>query len=110
MNAGTLSCALLGAVLASLGQVSFKWGAAGRLALAEFANPWIMLGLLLYLAGTLAWIRALATVPLTVLYPFTALTYVMVNLLAVVLLGESLSLRGVAGSALVLLGLLLVAS
>ena len=34
MNAGTLSCALLGAVLASLGQVSFKWGAAGRLALA----------------------------------------------------------------------------
>lgn len=110
MSGRVLSLALLGAVLASLGQVSFKWGATGRAALLEFANPWIVLGMLLYLAGTVAWIRALATAPLTVVYPFTALTYVLVYLMAVGLLGETLTTRGVAGTALVLLGLLMVAS
>jgi undecaprenyl phosphate-alpha-L-ara4N flippase subunit ArnE len=102
--------ALLGAVLAALGQVSFKWGATGRTGVSDFVNPGIALGLLLYLAGTLSWIRALSEVPLTVLYPFTALTYVLVNLLALAVLGEQLTARGLAGTALVLLGLFLVAT
>ena len=99
-----------GAVLAAMGQVSFKWGAEGRQAFVDFINPAIMLGLLLYMAGTLLWVRALSAVPLTVLYPFAALTYVLVNVFAVALLGEQLSLRTVAGTGLVLLGLFLVAT
>lgn len=102
--------ALLGAVLAAFGQVSFKYGAEGRAALPEFLNFWIALGFTLYLAGTICWILALSAVPLTVLYPFTALTFVLVNAFAVMLLGEQLSARGVAGTALVLLGLFLVAT
>ena len=71
---------------------------------------WILLGLVLYFAGTVFWILALSAVPLTVLYPFAALTYVLVNLFAVVLLGEQLTAKGVAGTAFVLLGLFLVAT
>ena len=110
MRVAMFGLALLGAVLAALGQVSFKLGASGRSSVAEFVNPGIAIGLLLYLAGTLSWIRALSEVPLTVLYPFTALTYVLVNLLALTVLGEQLTARGVAGTALVLLGLFLVAT
>jgi drug/metabolite transporter (DMT)-like permease len=73
-------------------------------------NMWIFMGLALYGAGTLLWILALSAVPLTVLYPFAALTYVLVHVLAVVLLGEHLTRRGMAGTALVLAGLFLVAS
>lgn len=102
--------AVAGAVFAALGQVSFKWGAEGRQGLLEFINPAILLGLLLYMAGTLLWVRALAAVPLTVLYPFAALTYVLVNVFAVTMLGEQLTPRVVAGTGLVLLGLFLVAS
>jgi drug/metabolite transporter (DMT)-like permease len=102
--------ALMGAVLAALGQVSFKHGADGRAILMEFVNPWILLGLALYLGGTVLWILALSAVPLTLLYPFSALTYVLVNLLAVTLLGEQLTARGLTGTALVLLGLFLVAT
>lgn len=110
MKAQIIALALAGALLAALGQVSFKQGADGRAVLADFANVWILLGLALYFAGTVFWILALSAVPLTVLYPFAALTYVLVNLFAVTLLGESLTPKGMAGTALVLLGLFLVAS
>jgi drug/metabolite transporter (DMT)-like permease len=110
MKAQVIAYALIGAVLAALGQVSFKLGAQGRAGLLEFVNLWILLGLMLYLAGTLFWIFALSAVPLTVLYPFAALTYVLVNVLAVVMLGEQLTTKGVAGTAFVLLGLFLVAT
>lgn len=109
MKQQVIALAIAGAMFAALGQVSFKWGANGKQSLLEFLNPAILLGLLLYVTGTLFWIRALAAVPLTVLYPFAALTYVLVNVLAVVLLGEQLTFRLVAGTGLVLLGLFLVA-
>jgi undecaprenyl phosphate-alpha-L-ara4N flippase subunit ArnE len=105
-----IAFALIGAVLAALGQVSFKQGADGRALLADFMNLWIVLGMGLYVAGTVFWILALSAVPLTILYPFAALTYVLVNVFAVVLLGEQLTVRGVAGTGLVLLGIFLVAT
>lgn len=110
MKAQLVAFALIGAVLAALGQVSFKCGAQGRVDLLDFANIWILLGLVLYFAGTVFWILALSAVPLTVLYPFAALTYVLVNVFAVMLLGEQLTTKGVAGTAFVLLGLFLVAT
>jgi drug/metabolite transporter (DMT)-like permease len=110
MKAQILAFALAGAVLAALGQVSFKFGAQGRSGLLDFVNLWIFLGLILYFAGTVFWVLALSAVPLTVLYPFAALTYVLVNLFAVTLLGEQLTTKGMTGTAFVLLGLFLVAT
>jgi undecaprenyl phosphate-alpha-L-ara4N flippase subunit ArnE len=110
MKQQVIAFALIGAILAALGQVSFKQGAAGRAVLVDFMNLWILVGLALYVAGTIFWILALSTVPLTVLYPFSALTYVLVNLFAVTLLGEQLTVRGLAGTGFVLLGLFLVAT
>ena len=37
--------AVAGALFAAFGQVCFKFGAAGRVQLIQFANPWILLGL-----------------------------------------------------------------
>jgi drug/metabolite transporter (DMT)-like permease len=105
-----VALALLGAVLAAFGQVSFKHGADGRTMLSEFMNGWILLGFAFYIAGTALWILALSAVPLTVVYPFAALTYVLVNVLALVLLGEHLSMRALAGTGCVLVGLFLVAT
>jgi undecaprenyl phosphate-alpha-L-ara4N flippase subunit ArnE len=110
MKQQVIAFALIGAILAAFGQVSFKHGADGRAVLLDFMNLWILLGLVLYFAGTVFWIMALSMVPLTVLYPFAALTYVLVNLFAVTLLGEQLTVKGVAGTGFVLLGLFLVAT
>jgi undecaprenyl phosphate-alpha-L-ara4N flippase subunit ArnE len=110
MKSTPLLYAIVGAVLAAFGQVSLKSGAEGRVTALEFVNAWVLVGLILYAASTVLWILALSSIPLTAVYPFTALTYVLVNVLAVALLGERLSSQGLIGMGVVLFGLFLVAT
>ena len=99
---------LAGVLLAAVGQVLFKIGATGHSALADFVNPAIIGGLFCYGLGTAFWILALSKAPLTVVYPFTALTFVLVYAAGVLFLGETASLRSLIGIALILAGLFLV--
>jgi undecaprenyl phosphate-alpha-L-ara4N flippase subunit ArnE len=110
MKSAPLVLAAAGAVLAAFGQVSLKFGADGRVAPMEFINGWVALGLAQYLAGAALWLAALSSLPLMAVYPFTALTYVLVNTLAFVLFNERLSPQGLLGTAIVLIGLFLVAT
>ena len=100
---------LVGSALAAAGQVAFKLGATGRTHLLAFCNGWIALGLTCYLLGTLLWIFALSRASLTVVYPFTALTFVLVYLAGVLLLGEATTSRQLGGVSLVLAGLYFIA-
>jgi drug/metabolite transporter (DMT)-like permease len=100
----------LGALCAAAGQVCFKLGATGRVALPEFLNTYIIVGLLLYVIGTLFWIAALSKAPLNAVYPFTALTFVLVLIFSAVVLREDLSLRALAGTVIVVVGLYFVYS
>ena len=86
-----------------------KVGAQGRVHALEFLNAPVAFGLLLYLCGTILWIYVLSKEKLVVVYAFTALTFVLVYLGAVLTLGESLTLRASGGVALVLAGLYLLA-
>jgi drug/metabolite transporter (DMT)-like permease len=99
---------LAGAAFGAVGQVLFKVGATSRTALADFINSWICLGLMSYGLGTLIWIYALSKAPLTVVYPFTALTFVMVYGSGILLFGEQTSVRAGLGVGLVLVGLFLI--
>lgn len=103
-----LALAAVGAILAALGQLCFKFGADGRTGLAEFVNIWIASGLLLYGTSTAAWIKALSAAPLTAIYPFTALTYVLVIILGAAILNEDISNNSMIGAAIVLLGLVVM--
>jgi undecaprenyl phosphate-alpha-L-ara4N flippase subunit ArnE len=101
---------LTGSVCAAFGQLLFKLGATGRTSFASFVNGRILLGLILYSIGTGLWIVALSRAKLTSVYPFTALTFVLVYLLGVAVLGEVVPLRAAVGVTLVLLGLFLIAN
>lgn len=105
MKYSTLVLAGLAAAFGAFGQIFLKYGAEGRVNFVEFVNIWITFGLLLYGVGTIAWIIALSSAPLTAVYPFTALTYILVNILAITVLGERLSFNVLIGTALVLTGL-----
>ncbi|GAB3282209.1 hypothetical protein [Parahaliea aestuarii] len=105
MTPATLALLLTAALCASGGQLLFKIGASGRTALLEFINLPIVAGLALYAAATVLWIYVLSTQALTTVYAFTVLTFALVYLGGVFLLGERLSPGGMAGTALVLLGL-----
>lgn len=52
-------------------------------------SPMVMLGLVLYGLGALAWIAVLARVDLSVAYPFLAMNFILVTLSSQFLLGES---------------------
>jgi len=98
----------LSAVFATTGQLLFKVGASRAQAWHDFINLTIGFGLLAYGASTALWVVALSRLPLKLVYPFTALTLVMVYVSAAIFLGEKFSVRGFMGTLLVLGGLGLI--
>jgi undecaprenyl phosphate-alpha-L-ara4N flippase subunit ArnE len=85
-----------------------KAGATGRTEFLQFVNPYIVIGLGLYALGSLLWIASMSSLPLTVVYPFTALSFVLVLLGAVVFQGERPSAVNLIGTVFVLVGIGLV--
>ena len=99
---------LLGSVLGASGQVLLKTGANGATSLNDYANLWIVLGLGCYALGTAFWLLALARLPLSKVYPFTILTFVLVYVGSVYILGERISITLAVGLALVFSGLVVI--
>ena len=107
--------ALVAVVFAAGGQILLKLGLGGSSMHAEpslasllhkVSSPTIIFGLLAYALSMVCWLFALQRTNLSVLYPFTALTYVLVMLASYSVLNESLSPVRIAGILLVLVGLL----
>jgi undecaprenyl phosphate-alpha-L-ara4N flippase subunit ArnE len=108
MSPGSVLILIASTLCAALGQILFRAGARNAETLVEFFNRWIMVGLFAYGVGTVLWIYVLSRAPLTVAYPFTALTFVLVYLAGAVLFGEPVTVRAMAGVVLVLGGLFLI--
>lgn len=103
MSGVTVALLLASCLLAAVGQLLFRNGAAGRTGLGEFVNGQLAAGLAAYAASTLLWVAALSRAPLALVYPFTLLTFVLVGAGAVVVLGETVNRT-------VLLGWLVIAA
>lgn len=101
---------LAASISAAVGQMLFKAGAAGRSHWQEFINLSLIGGLGCYGLSTLLWIYCLSKLPLRVVYPYTALTFVLVYVGAFFLFGERPGVRGIAGVLMVLGGLFLINS
>ncbi len=103
-------------LLISIGQILFKLtsertGGADLGGIAGMVtDPYLIAAIAIYGFGTVVWIYVLKAVPLTVAYPFMALTFCAVPLLAWGLLGEALTLKYGVGAALIVAGLLVVNS
>ena len=103
---GALGAALLSSVCcAAVGQVLLKLGAQGRLDALALINRDIAGGLALYAVSLVLWLYALVRLPLSTVYPFTALTLILVGALSSVVLGERPTPFALAGWCLVALGL-----
>lgn len=103
------------------GQLVLKWqmgqagalpdGAAAKLGflLQQFLNPWIFSGFVSAFAASLAWMAAMTRFELNYAYPFMSLAFVIVMALGVMFLGEAISIRKIAGTLLVVAGLIVIA-
>jgi len=114
MTATSQVLALVCVALIALGQVLFKYG-AGALQLSQSlldrrALAILMTALAVYGAATLLWIFLLRSVPLGRLYPYMALSFVLVALASWLLLGERVVPGQVAGLGLIVAGLLVIAA
>jgi undecaprenyl phosphate-alpha-L-ara4N flippase subunit ArnE len=104
----TLMALLGGALLAASGTLMLKAGANGRTEVLQFVNWQILAGLALYGLGSLLWIYCMSRQPLSVVYPFTALSFVLVLGGAIVFQGERPSPTNLIGVAVVIAGIGLI--
>lgn len=72
-------------------------------------NPYVLGGLGLYGLGALVWLGVLARVDVSLAYPFVSLGFILTMILAILMLGEPLSMLRVAGTCLIAVGAVLVA-
>jgi len=98
-------------ILMSIAQLLFKQ--AGLYAngqadwyMALALNPWLASGLAASMGGMGCWLFTLRSLPLSVAYPWTALTYVITPLGGVLLFGEVITIKYVFGMVLVVTGIM----
>lgn len=72
-------------------------------------DPWVFTGLASAGIAALFWMVAMTRLPLSLAYPFTSLSFVIVALLGIVFIGEPLTAGKIGGICLVLAGLFLIA-
>lgn len=107
-------------LLTVYGQIVIKWrsivaGAVERTPehspylLVMILDPWVWSGLAAAVVASLCWILAIERTPLTLAYPFMALSFVLVPVASRLFLGESVSGIQWLGGALIVIGVALAA-
>lgn len=111
--AATVLCDVSGQVCFKLGVGHDDSGVKRRAGVAGFlldvlGSPWIVAGLLIYVVEFTVWFAALTLAPLSVAFPFMALSYCGVVIASRFILKERVSLRRWLGTAAVAGGVALV--
>lgn len=71
-------------------------------------NPYVVIGLAIYVAGTVFWLAALSRVDLSYAYPFASLSYVVMLTASWQLFNENITPMRLLGSLVVCLGVFLI--
>ena len=71
-------------------------------------NPYVFIGLAIYLAGTVFWLAALSRVDLSYAYPFASLSYVVMLVASWMMFDEKITLSRVIGTVVIGIGVLLI--
>ena len=105
----------LKAGMIDLNDVDWNGSMLGRLLHDRFMIAglmWIIVGLSLYLASMLVWIRSLMSIDLSVAYSLLSLNYVLVYLVATQWsrIGETASLARTVGITVIVVGVMIVMS
>jgi drug/metabolite transporter (DMT)-like permease len=71
-------------------------------------NPYVVIGLFIYVCGTVFWLAALSRVDLSFAYPFASLSYIVMIVGGWQLFGERVDAWRVFGSLAIMAGVLLI--
>jgi len=108
---------LIGIIFASAGQILWKMGMSGIGPLTSFSmtsalvvafNPWVIGGLICYGLSTVFWLIALSRADLSFVYPFIALTFVIIFIASFFIFQENLSLQRILGAIVIITGIVIL--
>lgn len=92
------------------GQILFKATANnGGSGLSFLFQPVFITALFVYAAATISWILTLRMMPISVAYPATALSIVVVVLVGIYAFGETINQTQIIGTVLILIGFIVLA-
>lgn len=101
---------LLTVLMLSIGQVLFKY-ASGKIDIdgkgmlvGILISPAFLIAIVVYGVATLSWLLVLRSSPLRLAYPFAAVAFILVPVLASIFLGEELRLNTFIGAAIIIFG------
>lgn len=107
-------------VLTTYGQLILKWQVT-LIASTPFAfatnwppvlqlllRPWVISAFAAAFGASLCWMLALSRLQLSKAYPFMALNFVVVSVMAVPLFGEIMTLSKIAGLLIIVIGLIVL--
>lgn len=100
---------VLTVIALSLGQILFRIAALGMAApdsslLEKILSGKLLLALTVYAVATIMWLFVLRSVPLRLAYPFVALAFILVPVLAHYTLGEPIGWNTFIGGAVIAAG------
>jgi drug/metabolite transporter (DMT)-like permease len=72
-------------------------------------NPWVMTGIVATFLSGVSWLLAMTRFEISYAFPFMSLNYLLMLVAGVVLFNEGVSVQKFVGSALVVLGIIIIA-
>lgn len=93
----------------AIGYFDFSWGNTFPIGWQLATQPQILAGLSCYIVSVVVWILALSRVEVSLAYPMLSIGYVVNALLAWWLFGEAVTAMRLAGIAVIIVGVTMVA-
>ena len=106
--ASTVGQLLLKKGMNSVGSITLSTSQIVSITWKMVTNPYVFIGLIIYIAGTVFWLAALSRVDLSYAYPFASLSYVVMLVASWMMFGEQITLSRIIGTVVIGIGVLLI--
>jgi drug/metabolite transporter (DMT)-like permease len=106
--AGAVGQILLKKGMGSMGPLTLTLNQLGNVLWRIGTNPYVIVGLAIYVSGTVFWLTALSRVDLSYAYPFASLSYIVMLAASWLLFKEHITPLRLMGSLVVCLGVFLI--
>jgi drug/metabolite transporter (DMT)-like permease len=105
---GAIGQILLKRGMSSMGPVTLELSRLHTVLLRMATNPYVVIGLLIYVGGTVFWLSALSRVDLSYAYPFASMSYIVMLAASWILFRENITPIRLLGTVIVGLGVFLI--
>ena len=106
--AGAIGQIMLKKGMSSMGAITLNFDQLFNIFWRIGTNPYVMIGLIIYVAGVVFWLGALSRVDLSYAYPFASMSYVVMLIASWQLFNENITPLRLVGTLVICVGVLLV--